>query len=117
MKTNPYSKRRKPGVRGSVPRDFETINVFDRAGESVRIYVGSLDKGAYDSGYEIHLKDGSQLKRLPGVGQGWFESKDDATLYALYAVGIAFTKRMSAPAHEAILTKIKTMTTPTLDLL
>lgn len=117
MKRNPYEKLRNPGVKGRVPAYFDSEKIFDKAGESLVIHVGKLDKGAYDFGYELHLKDGTHLRKRPGVGSGWFAEKNFAVCYALSGIIIAFKSRISDEAVEAIKRKISIVLSPTLDLL
>lgn len=117
MKKNPYEPRKHPGVRGNVPNDFESIKIYDRAGESVTIFLAELEKNVYDSGYDIHLPDGTHLRRYPGVGSGWFSSSTDAEGYALYAIKIAFSSRLSSAANSALLLKIQEFSSPKLNLI
>ena len=114
---NPYEKRRIKGVRGSVPSHFESFNIYDRSDESVSIFVGALDKDVFDFGYEVHLKDGTHLKKIPGVGKGYFNKFMDANAYAAYAIKIAFSSRLSQAAVNAIDYHIKKITMPVLDLI
>ena len=117
MKRNPYESKHMRGVRGSVPSQFDSIKIFDRQGESVTLFVGELEKGVYDFGYQVTLPDKTNLKKIPGVGSGWFESHHDANAYAAYAVKLAFGSRLSKPALDSITRHISQIMTPKLDLI
>lgn len=117
MRKNPYEKKRMPGVKGSVPAKFDSIKIFDKTGESIVIYVGKLEAGAFDFGFEIHLKDATTLRRLPGVGQGWFKNYHDANAYGSYAVRIGFGSRLSKEALAAVDYHIQKILAPELDLI
>lgn len=113
---NPYEKKKHRGVRGSVPRNFESVKIYDRSGESIVIFIGKLDKDSYDYGFEIYLPDGSHIKKIPGQGQGWFDNRLDAHLYAAYALKIGFSQRMNRAALAAINAHISEISMPKLDL-
>lgn len=117
MRQNPFEKFKKRGVRGSVPNDFESIKIYDRAGESVMIYIGKLDSESYDFGYELNLKDGTHLKKLPGIGSGYFTSRQHAVGYVLNAITGAFSSRLSQPVVQTLRHHINELMMPKLDLI
>ena len=116
MKRNVYEKFKNPGVVGKVPTTFESKKIFEKAGESLVVYIGRLDKNAYDYGFEINLKDKTHLRRLPGVGSGWFRLKDHALGFALYAILIGFKNRLTNEAEQAVKNMITFLISPELDL-
>lgn len=116
MRKNPYESKKISGVTGKVPNDFKNLKIFDKGGESIVLYVGELKENAFDFGYEIHLKDNTHLRKLPGVGKGWFKLFKDAEGYAAYAVKIAFSSRFSNEAAAALNNYIYNLQVQTLDL-
>lgn len=117
MKINPYEKKRLVGVKGTVPDKFDSINIYDKTKESIVIFVGKLENKVYDFGFEIHLLDGTKMKRLPGVGNGWFKEYHDANAYAAYAIKIGFGSRLSKEAVLAIDFHIQKIRMPQLDII
>lgn len=117
MKRNPYEGRKKPGVRGIVSNNFKVDKIYDKGEEAVSLFIGRLDEGAYDFGYDIHSLNNNHLIRIPGVGSGWFSSENDATGYGLYAIKIAFYNALSKEAKLALDNKINSFSTPKLDLI
>lgn len=115
-KINPCISFRKNGTRGEKGKlyDFKTEILHQCGEEAVLIYVGKLDKDAWDYGYEVHIPGKNVIKRMPGSSDSWFEKENYATLYALHAVRIGFWNQISVKAKISIKEAITREMSPTL---
>ena len=94
QRTNRYESLRQPGVRGQVvARDFRSQTIYNTMATSITVITGELLPGVWDYGYTIHRAGFPMQSRLPGEGEGWFKTEDDARLYALETLRAKFDPR------------------------
>lgn len=84
---NPFESLRIPGIVGTVATSYTTVTVYSNgAKECVQILVEELEPGKWAFGYLIY-ENGKRIRSIPGEGEGYFLSRDDAILYGLGELG------------------------------
>ena len=79
---NPFESLRVPGIVGKVASSYNARTICHRGDDSVQVIEAELEPGKWGFGYIVDFR-GSRRKLIPGEGQGWFRSANDALLYAL----------------------------------
>ena len=80
MEQNKFEHLRQPGVIGSRPG--ADINTMSFAKGNYILMFSEIQKGKWDYGVNISSQALRHIK-LPGEGNGWFKSENDAILYGL----------------------------------
>ncbi len=85
---NQFRSLQQPGIRGqAVSRDYKSISIYNTQALSVQIRTGQLIPGVWDFGFAVTTSGPNGIaqtsSKVPGEGQGWFKSEEDAVLFAL----------------------------------
>ena len=80
MEQNKFEHLRQPGVVGSRPG--ADINTMSFAKGDYILMFSEIQPGKWDFGIDFSSQGVRQIK-LPGEGNGWFRSKNDAILYGI----------------------------------
>ncbi|MDE6255719.1 MAG: hypothetical protein K2M39_05950 [Muribaculaceae bacterium] len=111
---NPFESLRIPGIVGKVASTYNPRTICQRGGDSVSVIEAEIAPGKYGFGYCV-IFNGTKRQLIPGEGQGWFRSANDALLYALgyvrvrsenlppdfiYSIDVAISKLRNIPLFD-----------------
>lgn len=80
--TNPFESLRIPAIVGKVSESYSSTIICQKSGNFISMMVAELEPGKFAFGFDVSI-DGRRRKMLPGEGQGYFLTREDAELYAL----------------------------------
>lgn len=106
---NPYSSLRQPGIRGQANPSGQTREtIYNTQAISVTVITAQLLPGVWDYGYEINGE--IRQSKMPGEGEGWFRTQNDALLFCLGYLRMLFD--IGSPQLNAIDSRIITQVNP-----